>query len=134
MQMKAFTLILFAYSGISNDKKVYFILRIDVTQIKLHFFQPLKDFVWNCLYQATEDNMQTIAFPAIGTGNLKYPKEGVAETMINTVHEFSDKCPTTLQSVFFVIFDDATLQVYHCEYEIYFIVKCKLCLAQDKTT
>uniref|UniRef100_K1R5Q7 UPF0189 protein ymdB n=1 Tax=Magallana gigas TaxID=29159 RepID=K1R5Q7_MAGGI len=74
--------------------------------------QPLKDFVWNCLLQATRDNMQSIAFPAIGTGILKYPKEDVAEAMINTVHEFSDKCPTTLQSVFFVIFDDATLQEF----------------------
>lgn len=85
--------------------------------------------MWNCLFQATEDNMQTIAFPAIGTGNLNYPKEAVAETMINTVLEFSDKCPTTLQSVFFVIFDNESLQVYYCECETYFIVKCMLCLA-----
>lgn len=81
------------------------------------------------MLQATRDNMQSIAFPAIGTGILKYPKEDVAEAMINTVHEFSDKCPTTLQSVFFVIFDDATLQVYYCEFKIYFIVKYKLSLA-----
>lgn len=81
----------------------------------------------NCLIQATDDRMQTIAFPAIGTGNLKYPVEDVAETMINTVHEFSDKCPTTLQSVFFVIFDDKTLQVYHSEKWL-FIVTYKLYL------
>lgn len=57
--------------------------------------------------------MQTIAFPAIGTGNLGYPSEGVAETMINAVEKFSEKYPTTtLLCVYFVIFDDKTFKVY----------------------
>lgn len=69
--------------------------------------------MWNCLVQASEDKMETIAFPAIGTGKLNYPSEDVAATMINTVREFSEKYPgTTLLSVYFVIYDEKTLKVY----------------------
>lgn len=69
--------------------------------------------MWNCLLQATKDKMKTIAFPAIGTGNLMYPIESVAEAMMSTVEKFRDEQSTTLISVFFVIFDTGTLQVYH---------------------
>lgn len=69
--------------------------------------------MWNCLLQATKDKMKSIAFPAIGTGNLMYPIESVADAMMSTVEKFRDEQSTTLISVFFVIFDTGTLQVYH---------------------
>ena len=58
--------------------------------------------------------MTTIAFPAVGTDSLGYPKEVVAEEMCNVVINFStENYNTCLEKVLFVIYDNdiQTIQV-----------------------
>lgn len=64
--------------------------------------------------KATLEELSTIAFPALGTGNLNYPEEDVARCMIEAVIEHTEKNPTgSLQEVKIVIFhkDDKTKKV-----------------------
>ena len=50
--------------------------------------------------------MTSIAFPAIGTGNLGYPRDFVAQAMYEQVNRFSVTHPTTtLKSVSFIVYD-----------------------------
>ena len=50
--------------------------------------------------------MQSIAIPAVGTGNLKVPPEIVAHLMYDEVEMFSKNFPaTSLKDIRFVIYD-----------------------------
>lgn len=48
-----------------------------------------------CLKTAENSSYQTIIFPAMGTGQLGYPKDKVAEMMYQTVIDFDRKCAGT---------------------------------------
>ncbi len=48
----------------------------------------------------------SIAFPTIGTGNLKFPVDVVASTMFKVVMDFSSANPeTTINDIRFVLYD-----------------------------
>lgn len=53
--------------------------------------QELKRLVNKCLSKASESGHTSIAFPAIGTGLNKYPKEAVAKTMFSCVEQFQKR-------------------------------------------
>ncbi|XP_035682818.1 protein mono-ADP-ribosyltransferase PARP14-like [Branchiostoma floridae] len=53
---------------------------------------PLRTMVQDCLESADEDGYTSIAFPAMGTGNLKYPRNVAATCMCKKRH----LCRTTL--------------------------------------
>lgn len=58
--------------------------------------------------------MDSISFPAIGTGRLGYPKDLVASLMLNEILTFSQEKKTAhLKEVVIVLFprDEQTLQV-----------------------
>lgn len=58
--------------------------------------------------------MDSISFPAIGTGNLGYPKDLVASLMLDEILAFSqEKKPVHLKEVVIMLFagDVQTLQV-----------------------
>lgn len=58
--------------------------------------------------------MDSISFPAVGTGNLGYPKDGVASLMLDEILAFSqERKPAHLKEVVIVLFpgDGQTLQV-----------------------
>lgn len=58
--------------------------------------------------------MDSISFPAIGTGNLGYPKDLVASLMLDEILAFSqEKKPVHLKEVAIMLFpgDRQTLQV-----------------------
>jgi poly [ADP-ribose] polymerase 10/14/15 len=58
--------------------------------------------------------MASIAFPAMGTGNLGYPRDVVAEEMCSSIVQFSKDNPkSSVKNVFFVIYekDIQTVQV-----------------------
>ena len=58
-----------------------------------------------CLEKADKLGCRSIAFPAIGTGRLKYPPEIVASSMFLAITEFSDEFPeTSIEEVIFVLF------------------------------
>ncbi|XP_069472730.1 protein mono-ADP-ribosyltransferase PARP14-like isoform X2 [Ambystoma mexicanum] len=50
-----------------------------------------KDLIKNCLKLTEEMHLKSITFPAIGTGNLGFPKPAVAESMFAQVIESSQK-------------------------------------------
>jgi O-acetyl-ADP-ribose deacetylase (regulator of RNase III) len=65
----------------------------------------------NSLLRASENNLKTIAFPAIGTGIAGFPIERCAQVMLEEVRAHLGG-PTTLQRVDFVLFDRRSLEVF----------------------
>ncbi|MFQ5956695.1 MAG: macro domain-containing protein [Candidatus Brocadiales bacterium] len=59
----------------------------------------------NSLLRADEKELKTIAFPAIGTGVAGFPVGKCAELMINTVLEHLKGWKSSLEKVYFVLFD-----------------------------
>jgi O-acetyl-ADP-ribose deacetylase len=66
----------------------------------------------NSLRLAVENNVTSIAFPAISTGVFGYPPEQAARVAVRAVRDFSAR-NTTLQHVLFACFDQRTLEIYN---------------------
>lgn len=65
----------------------------------------VKEIVTLCLEEAEKSKYKTIAFPAIGTGNLGYAHDLVAEQMFEGVSDFSTANPqTSVNEVRFVLY------------------------------
>lgn len=80
--------------------------------------QVLEKFIRNCLMKAETHQVKSIAFPALGTGNLGYPPEFVAEKMFHTVEKFAKEIvPKKLSEVCFVIYptDDNAIKAFERE-------------------
>lgn len=60
---------------------------------------------------AAEKGLKTMAFPAVGTGIAAFPMRECAEIMLREVAAHM-KGPTTLEKVYFVLFDRAALDVF----------------------
>ncbi|NXP05277.1 PAR14 polymerase, partial [Thinocorus orbignyianus] len=79
--------------------------------------QVLGYIITNCLQIAEELSMKSITFPAIGTGNLGFPRSVVANLLFDKVLEFSSKNKVrSLEEVHFLLHpkDTANIQVgYH---------------------
>jgi len=60
---------------------------------------------------AAENGLKTIAFPAVGTGIAGFPIQDCAEIMLREVVEHL-KRPTTLEKVYFVLFDQAAVEAF----------------------
>ena len=68
----------------------------------------------NSLREVHQRSLRSIAFPAIGTGQLGYPAKVVAAVAIGEILKFSLNNPqTTLRDVRFVVYpkDTKTIQV-----------------------
>ncbi|MBN2681264.1 MAG: O-acetyl-ADP-ribose deacetylase [Bacteroidales bacterium] len=65
----------------------------------------------NSLKLAEENNLETIAFPAISTGVYGFPKERAAIIAVKNVWDFS-KNTKNVRKVIFCVFDDASLLLY----------------------
>ena len=62
--------------------------------------------ITDALNTASSNEYTSIALPAMGTGNLHFPRDVVAETMFNSVIEFSKTNPeTSVKDVRFVLYD-----------------------------
>ncbi|XP_052261005.1 protein mono-ADP-ribosyltransferase PARP14-like isoform X1 [Dreissena polymorpha] len=78
----------------------------------------LKSFVNLCMEETQKRNHSGIAFPAIGTGNLGYPKEVVAREMLTAISEFATKHPQScIQNVDFILYpqDEGTIKAFESE-------------------
>ncbi|KAF1579585.1 Poly [ADP-ribose] polymerase 14, partial [Eudyptes moseleyi] len=77
----------------------------------------LGDIITKCLQIAEELSLKSITFPAIGTGNLGFPRSVVAKLLFDKVFEFSSKNGVnSLEEVHFLLHpkDTANIQVsYH---------------------
>lgn len=70
--------------------------------------------VTKCLDLASQRGYATVALPALGTGNLGYPHNIVAQTMLGAVDRFLQTNPSTsLREVRIVVYhtDKKSLQV-----------------------
>ncbi|XP_018592984.2 protein mono-ADP-ribosyltransferase PARP14-like [Scleropages formosus] len=63
----------------------------------------LREIVQKCFKLAEKQEAQSISFPAIGTGNLDFPKDLVAKMMLEETLKYSKSCPIHLQEVFFIV-------------------------------
>ncbi|XP_066507279.1 protein mono-ADP-ribosyltransferase PARP14-like [Hoplias malabaricus] len=77
--------------------------------------EMLKQIIRDCLKKAEQKQMFSITFPAIGTGNLCFPKDLVSSLLLNVVHDFSAKAhPRHLKEVTVVVHssDNETVQSF----------------------
>uniref|UniRef100_A0AAR2JBB2 Poly [ADP-ribose] polymerase n=1 Tax=Pygocentrus nattereri TaxID=42514 RepID=A0AAR2JBB2_PYGNA len=51
--------------------------------------EGLKQIIRDCLKKAEHQKMASISFPAIGTGNLGFPKDLVSSILLRGIHDFS---------------------------------------------
>ena len=83
--------------------------------------QILREFISNCLTKANEKRFHSLAFPALGTGNLNFPPEIAANTFLDEVQSYASCNPqSTLRLVIVAILptkgqDDDIRQV-SCKY------------------
>lgn len=68
----------------------------------------------NSLKLAMENEIKTIAFPAISTGVYRFPLERAVKFAVNEVKKFLNT-NNSLEKVVFVCFDDYTTEVYKIE-------------------
>ncbi|XP_067864170.1 protein mono-ADP-ribosyltransferase PARP14-like isoform X2 [Heptranchias perlo] len=68
--------------------------------------EVLRTIIQKCLENVHESKYKSISFPAIGTGNLKFPKNTVAQMFFEGITTFSKANPTsTLKEVKLIIYD-----------------------------
>lgn len=65
----------------------------------------------NCLTLADENNLRTIAFPAISCGVYGYPIEDACRVAIDSCTRFLQQ-PSSIETVVFILFSESDRQVY----------------------
>ena len=74
--------------------------------------QELRAIIKKCLNEAQKRSLVSIAIPALGTGNLGYPRDRVAAASFDEVLAFSKNNPgSTLREVHLVVYDKDTPSV-----------------------
>ena len=85
---------------------------------QIYFLQVLRDILKKSLHEAHKRSLTSIAIPAIGTGNLKFPHDRVATACFEEVLAFSKKNLTsTVKEVHLVVYDKdlPTVQAFQTE-------------------
>lgn len=78
------------------------------------YLQRMQSFIRKCLEKAHEYQYSSLAFPALGTGNLSFPSKVVAEIAKETIEEFEGAHETTtIKTIAFIIYvkDEDTFKV-----------------------
>ena len=70
---------------------------------------------YNCLLVAKENDIRSIAFPSISTGEYAFPVELAAKIAVKTVNRFLSENPDSIDVVIWVLFDECTEKVYEKE-------------------
>lgn len=73
----------------------------------------LKNCYKNSLRIAMDQDMKSIAFPAISTGVYGYPKDQAAAIAVNTILEYTSGKVSDDFEVWLVAFDSETEKLYH---------------------
>ena len=82
----------------------------------------MRQVIVDSLQLASQKGFTSVALPAMGTGNLQFPRDVVADTMFNTVMEFSKTNPrTTVKDIRFVLYigDQSTIDVRNMSILLY---------------
>ena len=78
----------------------------------LNLLQELRGIIKKCLNEVQKRKLVSIAIPALGTGNLGYPRDRVAAASFDEVLAFSKNNPgSTLKEVHLVVYDKDTPSV-----------------------
>ena len=72
----------------------------------------LADCYRNSLNLARDNNIHSIAFPAISTGVYGYPLEAATEVALNAINDWFAENPSYGMEVIIACFDDRTRRVY----------------------
>jgi O-acetyl-ADP-ribose deacetylase len=75
----------------------------------------LRSSTAHALRIAAQNGLKTIAFPAVGTGIAGFPVRECAEIMLREAAKHL-KGPTSLQKIYFVLFDQDALSVFEQEF------------------
>ncbi|XP_068184872.1 poly(ADP-ribose) polymerase family member 14-related sequence 1 isoform X2 [Antennarius striatus] len=81
--------------------------------------KTLSNIFKDCLCKAEDTGLSSMSFPAIGTGNLGFPKDIAASLMLGEISSFSSKNPPKhLKKVVIVLYpgDTQTIQVFTREF------------------
>lgn len=78
--------------------------------------KSLADSTHNSLLRAEEKALNSIAFPAIGTGVAGFPLDRCAEIMLRETVGFLKKSKS-LEKIYFVLFDDRAYNVFKSAHE-----------------
>ncbi|XP_060560197.1 uncharacterized protein LOC132720172 [Ruditapes philippinarum] len=79
----------------------------------------LQQFVEDCLIEADEQDCKSIAFPALGTGNLRYPPRDVAAAMLDGIESYIEESMSgKVKNVYISTTDDAMYQILDMEQKI----------------
>jgi len=74
--------------------------------------ESLESSTINSLIKASEKNVHTLAFPAVGTGVGGFSVEECANIMLTTVLEYLCNEETSIEKVYFVLFDDRAYEIF----------------------
>jgi O-acetyl-ADP-ribose deacetylase (regulator of RNase III) len=103
-------------TGSGNLKAKYVIHAAVMGQDLTTDADKIRQATGNSLLRAAELGIESIAFPALGTGVGGFPIEKCARIMINEVLEYSsDK--TRLKKVVFALFDERSYRLFRRELE-----------------
>ena len=105
-----------AVTTAGNLKALYVIHAASMKLGGLTSAEALRAATRNSLERAEEKTFRTIAFPAVGTGIAGFPMEACARIMIAEALEHL-KSLTSLEKIYFVLFDDAALDVFRKVHE-----------------
>ncbi len=78
------------------------------------FNQVMKSCIEKTLQKCHSHKYRSVAFPAMGTGNLQFPTDVAATTMFTAVQQFAQTIgTTTIQDIQFVLYakDNPTVNV-----------------------
>ncbi len=77
----------------------------------------IDDCIVKCLKKADLQGLKSIAFPAVGTGNIKKDVKEAAEGMLTAISKFAQKQPRSLVLIRIVIYQTHMLQVFRSAME-----------------
>lgn len=72
----------------------------------------LVDCYQNSIKLAYQLKAKSIAFPCISTGAFRYPHDEAAVIAIETIQNYLNNNPTTLEQIFFVTYSDLDYKLY----------------------
>ncbi|KAF7661629.1 hypothetical protein LDENG_00257320 [Lucifuga dentata] len=77
--------------------------------------EELMSIIRFCLDMAEKLQMTSLSFPAIGTGNMSFPRDMVSKVLLKEIHDYSNrKCPQHLKVVAIVVHpsDSQTMECF----------------------
>ena len=82
----------------------------------------LGETIWNCLLRGREKNIETIAFPAIGTGIAGFPLEKCASIMLKEIDKFLMSEEHNFKSITIYLFSEKDYYKFKMIFKEYYCI------------